>query len=112
MRFFARHVGSGLWGVWDSAVMSWKAVDLGEIEARQKAMDLDVVYNQYGQRTPSERRQVSPPALVESATWQPAGELDYWVLDRSGWWGRVRGPEGTQSWIRAADLRRAPGSDG
>ena len=110
MRFFARHVGSGLWGVWDSAVMSWKAIDLGEIEARQKAMDLDVVYNQYGQRTPGERRQVSPPAPVESATWHPAGELDYWVLDRGRWWGRVRGPAGTQSWIRAADLRRAPGS--
>ena len=55
--------------------MSWKAIDLGEIEARQKAMDLDVVYNQYGQRTTGERRQVTPPAPVESAAWQPAGEL-------------------------------------
>ena len=72
-------------------MMSWKAIDLGEIEARQKAMDLDVVYNQYGQRTPGERRQVTPPAPVESAAWQPAGELDYWVLERGRWWGRVRG---------------------
>ena len=48
------------------------------------------------------------PALVESATWQLAGELDYWVLERGGWWGRVRGPEGTLSWIRAADLRKPP----
>ena len=106
MRFFARHIGSGLWGVWDSAVASWKATDLGEIEARQKAMDLDVVYNRYGQRTQAERRQVSPPALVESAAWRPAGELDFWVLERGEWWGRVRSPDGTQAWVRAADLRR------
>ena len=91
--------------------MSWKAIDLGEVEARQKAMDLDVVYNRYGQRTPAERRQVSPPALVESATWRPAGELDFWVLERGEWWGRVRGPDGTQAWVRAADLRRTPGSE-
>ena len=105
MRFFARHIGSGLWGVWDSAVTSWKATELGEVEARQKAMDLDVVYNAYGQCTPAERRQVSPPVLVESATWLP-GELDFWVLERGEWWGRVRRPDGTQAWVRAADLRR------
>jgi hypothetical protein len=59
--------------------MSWKAVDLGENEAKQKAMDLDVVFDQYGERTNADRRQVQPPVPVESATWQSAGELDYWV---------------------------------
>ena len=33
-----------------------------------------------------------------------AGELDYWVSDRSEWWGRVRGLDGHPAWIRAADL--------
>ena len=51
MRFAAQHIGSGLWGVWDGGVMSWKAVDLGENDAKQKAMDLDVVFDQYGERT-------------------------------------------------------------
>jgi len=31
--------------------MSWKATDLSENEARQQAADLNVVFNQYGQRT-------------------------------------------------------------
>ena len=70
------------------------------------AMDMDVVYNQYGQRTPEERREVRPPIEVESATWAAAGTLDFWVRERGEWWGRVRGPEGRQMWIKARDLRR------
>ena len=104
MRFEARHIGSGKWGVYDGGVMGWRAVDLGEDEACQMAMDMDVVYNQYGQRTPEERREVRPPIEVELATW---GVLDFWVSERSEWWGRVRGPDGRQTWIRARDLRRA-----
>ena len=80
--------------------------DLGENEARQKAMDLNVVFDQYGERSNADRREVRPPMPVESATWQAAGELDYWVRERGEWWGRVRGPDGHQFWIRAADLRR------
>ena len=102
----ARHIGSGLWGVWDGGVMSWKAVDLGENEAKQTAMDLDVVFDQYGERANADRREVRPPVLVESVTWQAAGELDYWVRERGEWWGRVRGPDGHQLWMRAADLRQ------
>jgi len=52
VRFEARHIGSGRWGVYDGGVMGWRAVDLGEDEASQMAMDMDVVYNQYGQRSP------------------------------------------------------------
>ena len=70
--------------------MSWKAVDLGENEAKQKAMDLNVVFDQYGERTNADRREVRPPVIVVSATWQAAGELDYWVRERGEWWGRVR----------------------
>jgi len=46
MRFDARHVGSGVWGVWDAGVMSWRATDLRENEAQQHAADMNVVYNQ------------------------------------------------------------------
>ena len=106
MRFEARHIGSGQWGVYDGGVMGWRAVDLGEDEACQMAMDMDVVYNQYGQRTPDERREVQPPIEVEMATWAAAGTLDYWVRERGEWWGRVRRPDGHQAWIKARDLRR------
>jgi len=30
MRFDARHVGSGVWGVFDAGVMGWRATDLSE----------------------------------------------------------------------------------
>jgi hypothetical protein len=41
MRFEARHIDSGRWGVYDGGVMGWRAVDLGEDEARQMAIDMD-----------------------------------------------------------------------
>jgi hypothetical protein len=110
VRFEARHIGSGRWGVYDGGVMGWRAVDLGEDEACQMAMDMDVVYNQYGQRTADERREVRPPMEVETATWSAGGTLDYWVRERGEWWGRVRGPDGRQMWIKAKDLRRSPDS--
>ena len=109
MRFDARHTGSGIWGVWDGGVMSWKATDLSENEAKRQAADLNVVFNQYGPRDAADRREVRPPIPVESATWASAGELDYWVRDRSEWWGRVRGADGHHMWIRAADLRPPKG---
>jgi hypothetical protein len=107
MRFDARHIGSGVWGVWDGGVMSWRGTDLAENEAKQRASDMNVMFDQYGERTNADRREVRPPVPVESATWQAAGELDYWVRERSEWWGRVRGPDGQPVWIRAADLRQA-----
>jgi hypothetical protein len=72
------------------------------------AMDMDVVYNQYGQRAPEERREVRPPVEVDTATWAAAGTLDYWVRERGEWWGRVRAQDGRQVWVRATDLRRSP----
>jgi|SRR5918993_3678127 hypothetical protein len=105
MRYYAQHIGSGVWGIWDSGVMSFIANDLSEQEAKQRAADRNVVFDQYGQRKESERRQVSPPIKVESATWGPEGELDYWVKDVHGWTGRVRRPDGEYVWIKAADLR-------
>ena len=37
MRFYARHLGSGAWGIWEGGMMSWKATDLAENEARMQA---------------------------------------------------------------------------
>jgi hypothetical protein len=107
MRFEARHLGSGVWGIWDGGVMSWRATDLGENDARQQVADMNVVYNQWGQRQEGDRREVKPPIEVESATWSAAGELGYWVRDSQEWWGRLRGPDGHQVGIKAVDLRRA-----
>ena len=67
MRFHARHVGSGVWGVFDGGVMGWRATDLSEDDARQQAEDLNVIFNQYGQRNEEDRREVNPPIEVESA---------------------------------------------
>jgi len=85
--------------------MSWRATDLSENEAHQQAADLNVTFNQYGQRAEADRREVNPPIEGESATWSAAGPLDWWVKERQEWWGRVRGSDGRQRWIKAADLR-------
>jgi hypothetical protein len=55
---------------------------------------------------------VDRPIAVEVATWAQAGQLDWWVKERRPhleWFGRVRGKDGKQRWIRAADLRPASG---
>lgn len=66
--------------------------------------DLDPA--QYGE---ADRREVDPPVEVEVATWSAAGTLDWWVRERREWWGWVRGADGRQRWIKAADLRPAQG---
>jgi hypothetical protein len=55
----------------------------------------------------ADRREVDPPVEVQVATWNAAGTLDYWVKERQQWLGRVRGANGRQKWIKAADLRPA-----
>jgi hypothetical protein len=65
-------------------------------------MDLDL--SQYGE---ADRREIDPPIEVESATWSAGGTLDWWVRERQEWFGRVRGSDGRQRWIKATDLRRA-----
>ena len=62
----------------------------------------DLVPSQYGE---ADRREVDPPVEVQVATWSAAGTLDWWVKERQQWLGRVRGPDGRQKWIRAADIR-------
>ena len=67
--------------------------------------DLDP--NQYSE---ADRREVDPPIQVDAATWSPGGQLDYWVKEhrpRLEWWGRVRGADGRQRWVKAADIRPA-----
>jgi hypothetical protein len=68
-------------------------MDLSEIDLKQLAA--------------ADRREVDPPIPVESATWSHAGQLDWWVKERLEWWGRVRGTDGRQCWIKAVDLRPA-----
>jgi hypothetical protein len=61
----------------------------------------------------ADRREVDPPIQVETATWTHAGQLDWWVKERRPrleWFGRVRGKDGKQRWIKASDLRSASGS--
>jgi hypothetical protein len=72
------------------------------------AMDLNP-----SQYTEADRRAVDPPIPVDTATWAHAGQLDWWVKERRPrleWFGRVRGSDGKQRWIRASDLRPANGS--
>jgi hypothetical protein len=64
--------------------------------------DLDPT--QYGE---ADRREVDPPIQVESATWSPGSQLDWWVKDRQDWSGRARGQDGRQRWVKAVDLRAA-----
>jgi hypothetical protein len=54
-----------------------------------------------------DRRVVDTPVPVDVATWSQAGTLDWWVKERQQWLGRVRGADGKQRWIKAADLRPA-----
>ena len=71
-------------------------------------MDLsDADLQQYAE---ADRREVDPPIQVEKATWTPGGQLDWWVKERQEWFGRVRGKDGKQRWIKAADIRPASGS--
>jgi hypothetical protein len=54
----------------------------------------------------ADRLEVNPPVEVQIATWSAAGQLDWWVREeRREWFGRVRGAEGKQQWIKAVDLR-------
>jgi hypothetical protein len=95
-------------GVLDGAfAMGWRATDLSEDEAHEQAANLNVIFNQYGQRDQADRLEVKPPIEVDSATWSAAGKLDYWVKEEHDWWGRVHGADGHQTWIRASDLRRS-----
>jgi hypothetical protein len=46
---------------------------------------------------------------VETATWSAGGTLDWWVKERRKWFGRIRGKDERQRWIRAIDLRPKEG---
>ena len=64
-----------------------------------------------GHYSDADRREVDPPIQVEMATGDArGGQLDWWVKERLEWFGRVRGKDGKQRWIKASDVRRAGGS--
>ena len=63
-------------------------------------LTIDLDPSQYGE---ADRREVDPPVEVEAATWAAGGTLDWWVKEhrpRTEWYGRVRGPDGRQQWIK------------
>src|SRR4249919_22723 len=62
------------------------------------------------QRAEADRREVDPPIEVQRPRGPKAGQLEWWVKDRQGWWGWVRGADSRQRWIGAVDLRPASGS--
>jgi hypothetical protein len=62
------------------------------------------------QYSETDRREENPPVEVEAATWSHSGQLDWWVKERQQWFGRVRGPDGRQRWIKPAHIR--PASEG
>src|SRR5215210_106271 len=72
MRFDARHIGSGVWGVWDGGVMSWRGTDLSENDAKQRAADMNVMFDQYGNRDPKERHEgTDRPTGLDRRTSRP-----------------------------------------
>ena len=95
MRFDARHIGSGVWGIFDAGVMGWRVTDLAEHEAHQQAADLNVTFNQYGQRDQADRIEVNPPTEVQPATWSAAGQLDWSVKERREWGACTRSRRST-----------------
>jgi hypothetical protein len=82
--------------------IAWSSFLKTESVFESDMRDLDPV-----QYTEQDRREVDPPLKVDSATWVAGGTLDWWVKERLEWFGRVRGKDGRQRWIKAADLRPA-----
>jgi hypothetical protein len=82
--------------------LAWLSSARTETVFECSMQDLDP--SQYAE---ADRREVNPPIEVESATWSLGGTLDWWVRERREWFGRVRGPNGRQKWIKASDLRPA-----
>jgi hypothetical protein len=54
-----RHVGSGVWGIGDGGVMSWRATDLAEDDAKQQVADL----NSHGVMTRITNHALTPQAF-------------------------------------------------
>ena len=71
---------------------------------------MDLSDHDMQQLAEADRLEVDPPIQVEMASWSPGGTLDWWVRERQQWLGRVRGADGKQRWIKAADLRPSDGS--
>ena len=60
----------------------------------------------------TDRPAVDPPVPVELVRWPSARQLDWWAKEhrpRLVWFGRARGADGKQRWIKASDLRPAKG---
>jgi hypothetical protein len=99
----------GRYGVWDGHANDWYGDwALTEPEANRRVHDLDVRYDFYADRKPSDVRQLAVAVPVVLYGWQPLGDLDVWVRDDGRWWGRVRDNEtGLFKWYPAEELQPA-----
>jgi hypothetical protein len=59
-------------------------------------------------------KRIAGKSIHPSKSRQPHGRQEGnsigWVKDRQQWLGRVRGKDGRQRWVKAADLRPGNGS--
>jgi hypothetical protein len=53
------------------------------------------------QRDAADRREVDPPIQVETGQVVQSRQLDWWVRERPQWFGRVRGADARQRWIKS-----------
>jgi hypothetical protein len=65
---------------------------------------MDLSGDNVRQLAEADRRKVDPPIEVETAMLSIAGQLDWWVKDQQEWWGRLRGADNRQRWMRAVDF--------
>lgn len=111
-RFNVRQSSSGKHGVWDHAVNGWHGPrdlslkDAEELAATRNATDR----RHHSQPIAPTSRPVKPakPVVVQVRdVWKDA-KLDWWILERDGWHGRVvYSPSGKTEWVHADLIRKA-----
>ncbi|MEQ7009597.1 hypothetical protein ABN028_25825 [Actinopolymorpha sp. B17G11] len=106
-RFAVRKTTEG-YGVWDAAVNGWHSrQDLGQPEATELAATMNSGQSpQEAGATVSRKVNPARPILVlVDGRWWPA-QLDWWVRESDGWYGRASlDATGATNWYPAASLR-------
>jgi hypothetical protein len=113
-RFAVRRTMHGF-GVWDAAVNGWHSPqDLDQAAATKLATTMNSGAQKRQPQTEAGSRKVRPakPVLVLlDGRWWPA-QLDWWVRETDGWYGRASvDATGVTNWYPAASLRPADGTN-